>query len=148
MWSELMKKIYYKYEEIINYLIFGILTTIISVITYLFFANIIFSIKNDLTIQISNVLSWICAVTFAYITNRKYVFKSKIKGKKQIKEAMNFFLSRIFSLIVDMLMMYILFSIIHMDDTIAKLLVQIVVVILNYLLSKIIVFKKNNNKEI
>lgn len=148
MWSELMKKLYYKYEEIINYLIFGILTTIISVITYLFFANIIFSIKNDLTIQISNVLSWICAVTFAYITNRKYVFKSKIKGKKQIKEAMNFFLSRIFSLIVDMLMMYILFSIIHMDDTIAKLLVQIVVVILNYLLSKIIVFKKNNNKEI
>ncbi|MBR3362746.1 MAG: GtrA family protein [Bacilli bacterium] len=143
-----MKKLYYKYEEIINYLIFGILTTIISVITYLFFANIIFSIKNDLTIQISNVLSWICAVTFAYITNRKYVFKSKIKGKKQIKEAMNFFLSRIFSLIVDMLMMYILFSIIHMDDTIAKLLVQIVVVILNYLLSKIIVFKKNNNKEI
>ena len=143
-----MKKLYYKYEEIINYLIFGILTTIISVITYLFFANFIFSIKNDLTIQISNVLSWICAVTFAYITNRKYVFKSKIKGKKQIKEAMNFFLSRIFSLIVDMLMMYILFSIIHMDDTIAKIFVQIIVVILNYLLSKIIVFKKNNDKVI
>lgn len=138
-----MKKLYYKYEEIISYLIFGVLTTIVSIATYLFFANILFSVKTDLTIQISNVLSWICAVTFAYITNRKYVFKSKIKGKKQIKEVSNFFLARLFSLFVDMFMMYILFSVVHMDDTIAKVIVQVVVVILNYVLSKIIVFKKD-----
>lgn len=138
-----MKKLYHKYEEIINYLIFGILTTLVSIITYLFFANILFTVKNDLTVQISNVLSWICAVTFAYITNRKYVFKSQTKGKKQIKETINFFLARLFSLIIDMLMMYILFSVIHMDDTIAKIIVQVVVVILNYILSKIIIFKKD-----
>ena len=138
-----MKKLYYKHEEIISYLIFGVLTTIVSILTYLFFANIIFQIKTDLTVQISNVLSWICAVSFAYITNRKYVFKSKITGKKQIKEVSDFFLSRLFSLIVDMLMMYILFSVIHMDDTIAKIIVQVVVVILNYVLSKVVVFKKD-----
>ncbi len=138
-----MKKLYRKHEEIINYLIFGVLTTIVSLISYLLFANILFTVKNDLTVQISNILSWICAVTFAYITNKKYVFKSNIKGKKQLKEAGSFYLARLFSLIVDMFMMYILFSIIHMDDTIAKLIVQVVVVILNYILSKIIVFKKN-----
>ena len=138
-----MKKLYYKYEEIINYLIFGFLTTLVAIITYLFFANILFTVKNDLTVQISNVLSWICAVTFAYITNRKYVFKSKTKGKKKTKEVINFFLARLFSLIADMLMMYILFSIIHMDDTLAKLIVQVVVVVLNYVLSKMIIFKKD-----
>ena len=138
-----MKNLYYKYEEIISYLIFGVLTTVVSVVTYLFFANIIFSVKTDLTIQASNVLSWICVVTFAYLTNRKYVFKSKTTGRKQIKEAGNFVLARVFSLLVDMGMMYILFSIIHMDDTIAKIIVQVVVVILNYVLSKIIVFKKH-----
>ena len=138
-----MKKLYRKHEEIINYLIFGVLTTIVSLISYLLFANILFTVKNDLTVQISNILSWICAVTFAYITNKKYVFKSNIKGKKQLKEAGSFYLARLFSLIVDMFMMYILFSIIHMDDTIAKLIVQVVVVILNYILSKIIVFKKD-----
>ena len=138
-----MKKLYYKYEEIISYLIFGVLTTIVSIVTYLFCANIVFSVKTDLTIQISNVLSWICAVTFAYLTNRKYVFKSNAAGKKQIKEVFNFFLARVFSLVVDMVMMYILFSIIHMDDTLAKIIVQVIVVILNYVLSKIIVFKKN-----
>lgn len=140
--GDIMKTLYKKYEEIINYLVFGVLTTIVSVVMYLFFANVVFSVKTDFTVQASNVLSWICAVTFAYITNRKYVFKSKTFGKKQVKEVSDFFLARIFSLIVDMAMMFILFSIIHMDDTISKIIVQIVVVILNYVLSKVIVFKK------
>ena len=133
-----MIKLYKKYEEIINYLIVGVLTTIVSIVTYLLFANTFLAEKSDLDIQIANVLSWICAVTFAYITNR-------IKGKKQIKEACNFVLARIFSLIVDMLLMYVLYSLMHIDDTIAKLVVQVVVIILNYILSKIIVFKKSPN---
>ncbi len=140
-----MIKLYKKYEEIINYLIVGVLTTIVSIVTYLLFANTFLAEKSDLDIQIANVLSWICAVTFAYITNRIFVFKSHVKGKKQIKEACNFVLARIFSLIVDMLLMYVLYSLMHIDDTIAKLVVQVVVIILNYILSKIIVFKKSPN---
>lgn len=138
----MIKETYKKNEEIINYLIFGVLTTIISVISYLIFANLLFIEKNDLTVQISNVLSWICAVTFAYITNRKYVFKSKTKGKQKLKEITNFTLARIASLILDMLTMFILFTLMHINDTIAKLIVQIIITITNYLLSKIIVFKK------
>lgn len=139
-----IKNLYFKYEEIISYLVFGVLTTVVSIITYLIFANIFFPNKSDLDIQIANVLSWICAVAFAYITNRKYVFKSKVKGNAQIKEIIDFVLARVASLIIDMSMMYVMYSLMHMNDTIAKLIVQVVVVILNYLFSKVIVFKTKN----
>ena len=137
-----LNEIYHKYEEIANYLIFGVLTTIVSFVTYLLFANTFLAQKSDLDIQIANVLSWICAVTFAYITNRIFVFKSKVKGRKQLKEITNFIIARIASLLIDMAMMYILYSLMHIDDTIAKIIVQFVVVIMNYVFSKLIIFKK------
>ena len=137
-----IKNLYNKYEEIISYLFFGVLTTIVSVLTYLLFANTFLSAKTDLDIQISNVLSWICAVAFAYITNSKYVFKSKTKCKEKTKEATSFVLARVTSLIADMALMYIMFSLMHINDTVAKLIVQVVVTIMNYILSKIMVFKK------
>lgn len=146
--KRMIKKIYKKYEEIISYLFFGVLTTIVSIGTYLFFANILFPNKTDLDIQMANILSWICAVTFAYITNRIFVFKSQSKGKEKIKEIINFISARIASLLVDMAMMYILYSIIHMNDTIAKIIVQIVIVIMNYVLSKLIIFKKGEETKI
>ena len=139
-----IKELYLKYEEIINYLIFGVLTTVVSVITYYIFANFLFQEKNDITVQISNVLSWICAVIFAYTTNRKFVFKSKSTGKDKLKEIFNFFIARVSSLIIDMAMMFVLFSVMHIDDTISKIIVQFVVVIVNYVFSKLFVFKKEN----
>lgn len=137
-----IKKLYKKYEEIISYLFFGVLTTVVSFGTYIFFANILFPQKTDLDIQIANILSWICAVAFAYTTNRIWVFKSKTKGKMQIKEIFNFVSARIASLLVDMAMMYIMYSLMHINDTIAKIIVQFVVVAMNYILSKLIIFKK------
>lgn len=137
-----IKELYKKYEEIISYLFFGVLTTIVSFGTYIFFANVLFPQKTDLDIQIANVLSWVCAVAFAYITNRIWVFKSKTKGKMQIKEMFNFVSARIASLLVDMAMMYIMYSLMHINDTIAKIIVQFVVVAMNYILSKVIIFKK------
>lgn len=140
----MIKELYFKYKEIINYLIFGVLTTIVSVITYVLFANLLFTEKTDITVQISNVLSWICAVIFAYTTNRKFVFKSKSTGKDKLKEIFNFFIARVSSLIIDMAMMFVLFSVMHIDDTISKIIVQFVVVIVNYVFSKLFVFKKEN----
>lgn len=139
-----MKQIYLKHKEIINYLIFGFLTTVVSITTYLLFANTIFANKTDLDIQMATVLSWILAVLFAYITNRMYVFESKTKGKEKLKEFINFIIARILSLLVEMAGMYILFSIIHMNDAIAKILVQIIVIIMNYVLSKVIIFKQKD----
>ncbi len=137
-----IKEIYFKYEEIISYLFFGFLTTIVSFGTYVLFANTFLAGKSDLDIQIANVLSWICAVIFAYVTNRIFVFKSKTIGKEKVKEVFNFALARVFSLLVDMFMMYILYSVMHIDDTISKIIVQFVVVAMNYILSKVIIFKK------
>ncbi len=141
----MIKELYFKYKEIINYLIFGVLTTIVSVITYVLFANLLFTEKTDITVQISNVLSWICAVIFAYITNRKYVFNSKTKGRDKYKEIFNFFIARFSSLLIDMALMFILFSLMHIDDTISKIIVQFVVVVVNYIFSKIFVFKNNTD---
>lgn len=136
-----IREIYKHNEEIINYLIVGVLTTIVSYVTYLVCANILFPAKGPLDIQISNVISWICAVLFAYYTNKKFVFKSNKRGKEKIFEMFNFFQSRIITLFVDMGMMYIMVTINGVNDAIAKLIVQVVITILNYLLSKIIVFR-------
>ena len=140
----MLKEVYLKYKEIINYLIFGVLTTVVSVVTYVLFANLLFSEKTDITVQISNVLSWVCAVIFAYITNRKYVFNSSSQGKEKYKEVFNFFLARFSSLVIDMTLMFVLFSLMHIDDTISKIIVQFVIVIVNYLFSKFFVFKNTD----
>lgn len=129
-----MFKLYKKYEEIINYLIFGVLTTLVSIISYFIFSKIF-----GVYYLISNIISWILSVLFAYITNKLYVFKS---DNKIIKELINFFSSRIFTFIVDMVMMYVLVSILKFDDMIVKIIVQFVVIVLNYVLSKLFVFKK------
>lgn len=141
-----MIKIYKKYEELINYLIIGILTTIVSLATYYLLTLTILDATNKLHLQIANIISWIACVTFAYFTNRKYVFK--VKNKSNIKEVINFYLSRISTLVIDMIIMYIFVSILKYDNRIVKLITQILIIILNYILSKFIVFKSSKEVEI
>lgn len=138
-----INKLYNKYEEIILYFVVGVLTTIVSYTTYIICSDVLFSNKGALDIQLSNIISWICAVLFSYYANKKYVFKSKKVGKESLIEMFNFFKSRAITLLVDMSMMYIMVTLCTMNDKIAKLIVQVVITILNYILSKIIVFKKN-----
>jgi putative flippase GtrA len=141
-----MKKIlelYKKYEEIVNYLIVGVLTTIVSLTTYYLCVLTFLNPNNAVQLQIANIISWICAVTFAYITNRKFVFKSK--NKDIFKEVVSFTSSRIITLIMDMSIMFLMVTVMHFNDKIAKLVVQVVVTIGNYLLSKLFVFKKKKN---
>ena len=130
--------LYKKYEEIINYIVVGGVTTIISILSYYLF-RIILSSNTNLNVQISTILSWIVAVTFAYFANRIFVFKSNNSKKT---EAVKFVTSRIMSLLIEMLVMFILTSVVKINDKVAKVLVQFIIVILNYLFSKIFVFKK------
>lgn len=130
--------LYKKYEEIINYIVVGGVTTIISILSYYLF-RIILSSNTNLNVQISTVFSWIVAVTFAYFANRIFVFKSNNSKKT---EAVKFVTSRIMSLLIEMLVMFILTSVVKINDKVAKVLVQFIIVILNYLFSKIFVFKK------
>ena len=135
-----MKEIIKRNREIISYLIIGVLTTIVSLISYYLLTITILSPNNPLELTIANITSWIISVLFAYITNRKYVFQSK--DKNILKEASKFTLSRVTTLIIDILLMFIFVSILHFNDKIIKLLVQIIIIILNYIFSKLLVFKK------
>ncbi len=140
-----IKELLIKYEEVIRYLIIGVLTTIVSLATYYILTFTVLDPKVSIQLQITNVISWIVSVTFAYFTNRKYVFK--LKEKKNIKEASKFYLSRLSTLLLDMLLMQIFVIRLKFNDKIIKLIVQFVVIVLNYVLSKFLVFKskvKNN----
>lgn len=140
-----IKELYSKYKEIINYLIFGVLTTVVSLAVYYISVLTFLNPENAVQLQIANILSWIAGVTFAYFTNRKYVFESKQQNK--LKEASKFVLSRVVTLLMDMLIMWLGVTILHGNDKIMKLISQVVVVILNYVFSKIFVFKKEGKNE-
>ncbi len=131
---------YKKNQEIINYLIFGVLTTIVSLVTYYTLVFTILNPNKALELQLANILSWIISVIFAYITNRIYVFKSKNKNIK--KEFINFCGSRIITLLLDMFIMFFFVTLLHLNDKIFKLISQVLVVIGNYIISKIFVFRK------
>lgn len=138
-----MKKIielYKKYQEIINYLIVGVLTTVVSLVTYYVCVLTVFNPEDAIELQIANITSWICAVLFAYITNKIFVFKSK--NKNILKEILSFVSARVLTLILDMLIMFVMVTSLGINDKISKLVVQVVVTILNYVFSKIFVFKK------
>lgn len=139
-----MKKIlnlYKKYEEIINYLIVGGLTTVVSLGSYYLAVVTVLNPDNAFELQVANIFSWVCAVAFAYFTNRKFVFKSKNQNK--LKEITSFVSSRILTLLMDMAIMFVCVTLLKWNDKIAKLIVQVVVTVMNYVLSKLFVFKKN-----
>ncbi len=135
-----MIKMYHKYEEIINYLIIGGLTTLVSLIVYYGLTLTILNPDNGIELQVANIISWIISVTFAYFTNRKYVFKKK--DKANLKEGLEFYLSRVSTLFIDMLLMYIFVTKLSFNDKIIKIIVQVIVIVLNYIFSKFFVFKK------
>lgn len=133
-------KLYKKNEEIINYIIVGGMTTIVSLGVYYLCVLTFLDPKAKIELQIANIISWICCVTFAYFTNRIFVFKSK--NEKKLKEAFNFYTSRISTLLMDMGIMYLFVTEFGFNDKIIKIVVQVVVTIANYIISKIFVFKK------
>lgn len=127
-----------KYKEIISYLIFGILTTVVNIGTYY--------ILNDclnINYLISNIIAWISSVLFAYITNRKYVFNSTNNSKKDVlNEISSFFGARLTTGLSDMAFMYITVNFNLLPNLIAKIMANAFVIITNYALSKFVVFKK------
>ena len=135
-----MKNLYLKYKEIINYLIVGVLTTVVSLGTYYFCVSFFFDPQKPLQLQTANVIAWIAAVTFAYFTNRKYVFESV--NQNIAKEAASFYLSRVSTLLMYNAIIFISVTLLGMNDKIAKLIVQVVVTVANYIFSKMFVFKK------
>ena len=140
-----MKELYLKYKEIINYLIIGVLTTVVSLLVYYISVFTFLDPENGIQLQIANIISWAAGVVFAYFTNRKYVFESQEKNK--LKEASKFTLARLTTLIMDIIIMLLGVTILHFNDKIIKIFSQIVIIICNYVFSKIFVFKKKVNTD-
>jgi putative flippase GtrA len=125
-------------KEIISYLFFGVLTTIVNFAAYL--------LLTDLFIvhyTIATAASWFIAVLFAFITNKIYVFKSK-GMQNMAKELTSFIFFRVLSLGLDLGLMIFLVSTLKFDDLFSKIAVNIVIVIVNYALSKFVIFTKKN----
>lgn len=136
--------LYKKYKEIINYLIFGVLTTVVSLVVYYGCVLTFLDPESAWQLQAANVISWIAAVTFAYFTNRKYVFESN--SSSWIREAAAFYGSRVTTLLLDMACMFLLVTALGWNDKIAKIIVQVFVVIGNYILSKFFVFRRRDEE--
>ena len=129
-----------KYGEIVRYLIVGILTTVVSLVTYYGCVFTFLNPENALQLQLANVLSWIIAVTFAYATSRIYVFQSK--QENILREMAAFYSSRLLTLFMDMAIMFIMVTLCRVNDKLAKLVVKVVVTVANYVFSKIFVFRR------
>ena len=138
-----MKKIwniYRKYDEVINYLIVGGLTVFVTLIVYYICVYTFLDPNISIELQIANIISWLFAVIFAYFANRIFVFKSK--DKRVGKEATKFFEARLITLLFDMVFMFITVTLFSFNDKIAKIFSNLIVIILNYVFSKIFVFVK------
>lgn len=131
-----LKEMMEKYKDIVPYAIFGILTTIINIVVYLFFAHIL---KKE--IMLSTLAAWFFSVLFAYVTNRKWVFHSGILTFSNIiREAVAFFICRLATGMADILIMFVFVNIFHFNDLFIKIISNIAVIILNYVASKWIIF--------
>ena len=138
IYKEKIHSLYFKYKEIINYIIVGGLTTLVSIGSYWLFR---FVIKNYILLSI---LSWIFAVAFAYFTNRAFVFESK--EKDMLKEITKFVSCRLLTLGLEVILMIVFVSLLHINDMISKIILQVVVLVTNYLLSKLFVFVKKTSE--
>ncbi|MCC0660873.1 GtrA family protein [Clostridioides sp. ZZV14-6154] len=132
--------IFKKHKETILYLFFGAFTTLVNIVSYLFFTRII-----SFNFMVANALAWILAVLFAYVTNKFFVFESKkVEIKFLFKEFLSFVSFRLLSGIIEMVIMYVMIDLLFVNDIIVKVFTNVVVIVLNYLFSKMIIFKKDN----
>ena len=133
-----IKELYIKYKEVISYLFFGGCTFVVSMVTFYIFNKVL-----GLNEHVSNIISWILAVLFAYVTNRNFVFESKTSDfKGLVREMVSFFSARLLTLGIEEVIIFVGCNLMHADALIVKLIGQVVVIVSNYFLSKLFIFKK------
>lgn len=139
---EKILNIYNQFKEQILYIVFGVLTTAINIIAFFACSRLI-----NLGLIPSNIIAWILSVLFAFVTNKIYVFNSKnYNFSVVLRELIDFVISRGATGILDLGLMYLFVSVIGIEDMISKIVINIIVIILNYVLSKLYVFKNKKQK--
>ncbi|MBO5909738.1 MAG: GtrA family protein [Clostridia bacterium] len=127
-----------KHKEFLLYAFFGILTTLVNIVSYYLLYNMLF-IKNVPAV----IISWALSVAFAFFTNKLFVFESRsFKLNIVLRESATFFSARLFTGVLDVIIMYIAVDLLLLDSLFWKIVSNVIVVILNYILSKIWIFKK------
>ncbi len=155
-------------KEIITYVFFGVLTTAVNLATFYVFKKLFISIgwegvfnqiipADSAVLKVfsggseyldANAIAWVVGVIFAFVTNKLWVFESKSwKPSVAGKEFIGFTGARIFSFVVETLMMFVMVSLLHWNDLVAKVIVGVIVVIINYVFSKLIIFKNKDKSE-
>ncbi|MBO1580233.1 MULTISPECIES: GtrA family protein [Bacillus] len=132
-----------KKKELINYLVFGVLTTLVNIGCYAFLTK-----AFQMDYKMATTIAWIVSVIFAFITNKLYVFNSKQKGAISIiKEFTSFTFFRGLSYVIDIVSMIVLIEWLGWNDLIAKIIANGIVIVMNYFASKYIVFQTSNSKQ-
>lgn len=133
-----------KYKEILLYLIFGGLTTVVDwVVSFLLYYLWGDAIKEAAwLIHGANTIAWAAAVIFAYVTNRIWVFESKTHGAAIVREFLSFAGARVLTLILQEVIFAIFFHALSINEYAVKIVAAVLVVISNYFISKLLVFKK------
>jgi putative flippase GtrA len=132
-----LKEFFVKYKEIILYLVFGVLTTAVSIGT--------FALTELVGIHelVGNIISWVVSVTFAFFTNRIWVFDAKTDSTKSFfVQFVLFYLSRIATFLVEELIIFVCVTLLHFNPMVIKIIAQVIVIILNFVVSKLVVFRK------
>lgn len=133
----MIKNLIMKYKAFILYAVFGVLTTLVNVVSYYICARIL-----GLNTVVSTVIAWLLAVIFAYVTNRKWVFESKENTTKGIiREIVAFFSCRIATGVLDVVIMFVFVDLLSWNDVFIKLASNVLVILLNYAASKLIIFR-------
>lgn len=132
-----------KFQRIFRYVITGGLTTLVNFTVFWFFTYLL-----NINLNIANVISIVCAVIFAYVTNKIIVFRSKCHSTKELLvEAFSFFSSRGVTMIIEVGGVFVLTSWLQMEAMISKVIITVVVLILNYLFAQLLVFRKRERFE-
>lgn len=134
----MIKELIKKYKEIIMYLVFGVLTTLVNIVSFYIMD------KCNINLYVNNTIAWILSVLFAYITNKLFVFESKsLEPKIVIKEGLSFLGFRLISYFMDMLCIFIMVDIFSINKMISKIVGNVIVIIANYIFSKLFIFRKD-----
>ena len=133
-----IKDLFVRYWEVLSYLIFGVLTTAVNYLVYLPLYNLV-----GLSAALSNAIAWVVAVAFAYLTNKPFVFKSHDwSAKTVIPELTKFVGCRVASGAAETLILLLTVDILHWNGNLWKLVTSVLVVVMNYIASKLVVFRK------
>lgn len=132
-----IQDLYYNHESMWLYIFFGALTTLVSILTQ-YAANYL-----GAGTFVATTFSWICAVTFAFFTNKSYVFKSKSENwKHYVKQFFEFYGARLVSYFMELGFMLLTVNVLNLNKEIMKLIAQVFILVINYVFSKLVVFKK------